>query len=224
MFKAEKALFIIGAFLLVALTIGAIILFSIPTPKHITSFDECVTAGYPVLESYPEQCKTKDGQTFTKDLPSPTTLTPKPIPSSTRSPTPSPKSKAQIKSKTYSDQYLSFTYPGNWNPTIQDLEPGATKEIIHLGIPELESDQTVSFFFLSLDQIKPADIIEELDITISGQPGKKWIRHGEGYFSYDYYTKDPNSEGSFGLHVTTSERDSSIEKELDQLVQTMKLK
>lgn len=35
-------------------------------PQNITSFDECAAAGYPVMESYPEQCKTPDGRTFTK--------------------------------------------------------------------------------------------------------------------------------------------------------------
>ncbi len=33
----------------------------------ITNFDECVTAGNPVMESYPEQCSA-NGQTFTKDV------------------------------------------------------------------------------------------------------------------------------------------------------------
>ena len=30
----------------------------------ITNFDECVAAGYPIMESYPEQCMTPDGRTF----------------------------------------------------------------------------------------------------------------------------------------------------------------
>lgn len=34
-----------------------------PTTK-IKTFEECVNAGYPVLESYPRQCKTPDGRTF----------------------------------------------------------------------------------------------------------------------------------------------------------------
>lgn len=33
----------------------------------ITSFDDCVAAGYPVLESYPPQCRA-NGQTFTPDI------------------------------------------------------------------------------------------------------------------------------------------------------------
>ena len=38
-----------------------------PSPG-INNFEECVSAGYPVLESYPRQCKTPDGQTFTEDI------------------------------------------------------------------------------------------------------------------------------------------------------------
>ncbi|OGG80641.1 hypothetical protein A3A39_04095 [Candidatus Kaiserbacteria bacterium RIFCSPLOWO2_01_FULL_54_13] len=33
----------------------------------ITNFDECAAAGYPIMESYPEQCATPDGRTFFKD-------------------------------------------------------------------------------------------------------------------------------------------------------------
>ena len=30
----------------------------------IGNYDQCVAAGYPILESYPSQCKTPDGRTF----------------------------------------------------------------------------------------------------------------------------------------------------------------
>ncbi len=33
----------------------------------ITNFDECVAAGYPIMESYPEQCRTADGHMFTNE-------------------------------------------------------------------------------------------------------------------------------------------------------------
>jgi len=33
-------------------------------PSDIKSFDDCVKAGYPVLESFPRQCKTPDGVSF----------------------------------------------------------------------------------------------------------------------------------------------------------------
>ena len=36
-------------------------------PEDINSFDECTRAGYPVLESYPRQCKTENDQTFTEE-------------------------------------------------------------------------------------------------------------------------------------------------------------
>lgn len=39
--------------------------WSTPTPNN---FDECAEAGNPVLESYPPQCKTKDGKRFTQDI------------------------------------------------------------------------------------------------------------------------------------------------------------
>ena len=36
--------------------------------EEITSFEECVVAGYSILESYPRQCKTPDGKTFTEEI------------------------------------------------------------------------------------------------------------------------------------------------------------
>lgn len=36
--------------------------------QSITNFDECAQAGYPIMESYPEQCRTSDGRTFTKQV------------------------------------------------------------------------------------------------------------------------------------------------------------
>lgn len=39
-----------------------------PIADQVTSFEECVAAGYPVMESYPERCATPDGQSFTRDV------------------------------------------------------------------------------------------------------------------------------------------------------------
>ena len=36
--------------------------------EEISSFEECIAKGYPVLESYPRQCKTPDGETFVEDI------------------------------------------------------------------------------------------------------------------------------------------------------------
>ncbi len=34
----------------------------------IQSFEDCVAAGYPVLEIYPEQCNVPDGPSFTRQI------------------------------------------------------------------------------------------------------------------------------------------------------------
>lgn len=36
--------------------------------EPVTSFEECAAAGYPIMESYPEQCRTPDGRTFVRDI------------------------------------------------------------------------------------------------------------------------------------------------------------
>lgn len=224
MIKAERTALILGAFLLVALLIGGIIIFSIPTAPKITNFDQCVAAGNPILESYPEQCKTKTGQSFTKQI-TQSVQDPKVAPTAQSYASPTNTAKPQaIQIKTYTAKNFTFKYPSSWNPKSKPLEPGATKEELELGIPDIQSDQIISFFALPFEQIKPDDVIEESTITISGQPAKKWIRHGEGYFSFAYYTKDPDSEGSFGLHVTTHDRDLELEKQLDQLIASLQFK
>ena len=37
-----------------------------PPADGIDSFEECAAAGYPIAESYPEQCFTPDGRSFTR--------------------------------------------------------------------------------------------------------------------------------------------------------------
>lgn len=36
--------------------------------EHITTFTECANAGYPVMESYPRQCRTASGLHFTEQI------------------------------------------------------------------------------------------------------------------------------------------------------------
>ena len=38
------------------------------TEIAVTDYDSCVDAGYPVMESYPERCRAKEGDTFTRDI------------------------------------------------------------------------------------------------------------------------------------------------------------
>ncbi len=35
---------------------------------NINSYEDCVAAGYPIMEIYPEQCKTPDNRTFTRQI------------------------------------------------------------------------------------------------------------------------------------------------------------
>jgi hypothetical protein len=37
-------------------------------PLEASTFQECLEAGYPILESYPRQCQTPEGQTFVEDI------------------------------------------------------------------------------------------------------------------------------------------------------------
>jgi hypothetical protein len=36
--------------------------------KDINSFEECAAAGFPIMESYPEQCRTPDGRVFVREV------------------------------------------------------------------------------------------------------------------------------------------------------------
>ncbi len=36
--------------------------------RIVNSFEECVEAGYPILDSYPEQCETPDGRRFSREI------------------------------------------------------------------------------------------------------------------------------------------------------------
>jgi len=54
---------------LIILVLAALAIYLVATKEPaITTFEECVSAGYPILESYPRQCKTPDGRTFTEEI------------------------------------------------------------------------------------------------------------------------------------------------------------
>lgn len=62
---------------LLALLIAAYLAHSRITARSISSFDECVTAGFPVMESYPMQCNA-NGRNFVQDVTAPTGTSPLP--------------------------------------------------------------------------------------------------------------------------------------------------
>jgi len=54
-------------FLAFIFTLGGVM--TMPSiPSMINSFEECVAAGNPVMESYPRQCRTQDGKHFVESL------------------------------------------------------------------------------------------------------------------------------------------------------------
>jgi len=56
--------------LIIIILITAIIVWKnifIENPLSVTNFEECLNLGYPILESYPRQCKAPNG-TFTEDI------------------------------------------------------------------------------------------------------------------------------------------------------------
>jgi len=60
-------------FLIIIIVLGVAAYFTMFKPGEapiadINSFEECVSAGYPILESYPRQCKTPEGKTFAEDI------------------------------------------------------------------------------------------------------------------------------------------------------------
>jgi hypothetical protein len=79
--RAPLVVIIVLAVLVVAL--GSWLLVRLLTPPSVNSYAECVAAGYPILETYPEQCRTPDGRTFTNPDAPPQT----PPPTSTPTPT-----------------------------------------------------------------------------------------------------------------------------------------
>jgi len=61
--------------LLIMVIIVSVVVFMLWNQKKIeksiaevSNFEECAAKGYPILESYPSQCKTPDGRTFAEDI------------------------------------------------------------------------------------------------------------------------------------------------------------
>lgn len=63
----KKIIFIVVLLLLLLAVYFIFSSLSQKTPK-VTSFEECVQAGYPVMESYPRQCRTSKGEIFTEEI------------------------------------------------------------------------------------------------------------------------------------------------------------
>lgn len=60
--------FLISLSIVVVLTAGVYLLFASDEQMAVSSFEDCVEAGYPVMESHPRQCNTPDGQHFVEEI------------------------------------------------------------------------------------------------------------------------------------------------------------
>jgi hypothetical protein len=69
--KEGSTMFLIGVAIILALVVGLLLSLSNIAKQQrmyaISSFKECKDAGYPIMESYPEQCATSDGRSFLND-------------------------------------------------------------------------------------------------------------------------------------------------------------
>lgn len=59
---------LVGILIIAAVVGGGYYFYNQNKIKDINSFEECANAGYPVMEIYPEKCRTPDGRVFTKEL------------------------------------------------------------------------------------------------------------------------------------------------------------
>lgn len=87
-----------------------------------------------------------------------------------------------------SSEHVNFRVAREWQPLALELGGGSVLADWQLGIPGVESDQFIGFSGVIFDDLKPTDVISEDELLIGGRPGFKWVRQGEGYISYNYYT------------------------------------
>jgi hypothetical protein len=69
--KQTRTVTLIGIVIVLALIAGLLLSLSNISKTQrmylISTFQECKDAGYPIMESFPEQCATPDGRTFVND-------------------------------------------------------------------------------------------------------------------------------------------------------------
>ncbi len=69
-----KKIYVTITIIIIAILVGVLVLNKKPK-MVILNFQDCADAGYPVMESYPRQCRTPDGLTFAEEIVPPITYT-----------------------------------------------------------------------------------------------------------------------------------------------------
>lgn len=59
-----------GVIVIIVILVGAGLFWysNKPSSKTVSTFEECASAGYPILEIYPRQCITREGKMFVEDI------------------------------------------------------------------------------------------------------------------------------------------------------------
>lgn len=65
----------IGVIAVIVVVLGIYLVTREKPVAEVNSFESCAAAGYPVMESYPRQCRTPDGRTYAEELAEQTTYT-----------------------------------------------------------------------------------------------------------------------------------------------------
>lgn len=122
----------------------------------------------------------------------------------------------------YKGETINFYHPSEWEPEEREPFNGAVIEDVVLNIPDA-TDNSLYYSEVPYDMIKPDDIATEDSLDINNRRWVKWVREGENYVSYDYYTNEvPNKDvKSFALHVTMKEQDKILEDNLVKLINTI---
>lgn len=53
---------------LLLMVVGFFVFFNREQKESVANFEECITAGYPVMESYPRQCRDGEGNLHVEDI------------------------------------------------------------------------------------------------------------------------------------------------------------
>jgi hypothetical protein len=65
--KKNSVYLLVAALVFLAILAVVAIMDAQSRIQSIDNFDDCVAAGYPVQESYPERCTTSDGHSFVNE-------------------------------------------------------------------------------------------------------------------------------------------------------------
>lgn len=130
-------------------------------------------------------------------------------------------------SKKYEGNSIVFNYPASWNPNPKDLE--SKLEDINLGVPNVVDDQKLEFLSTPLNELDFSDLDTQSYLTFNKREWMVGTRKNSERVTYLYYTNFPvedpeDPRQSFGLHVTVPKEDVFLEKQLQDIIASIRFK